>query len=361
MDSGVATRPIEDFAAYRERLSRFVFRSGLVMKPVFEHAKKAPKRIVFAEGDRARVLQAAHQVLTEGIGSPILIGSRRLVEERLAELALPMKPGRDIEVFDPAEDPRVRELAEHYHELGARKGITPADARAVTRRDGTVIAALMLKRGEADAMICGTTGRFEKHLKDIRCIIGQRPGVEVLATMNAMVLPTGAYFFADTQVNYNPSAAEIVEIALLAAKQVRRFGVTPKIALLSHSNFGSARTETAKKMREAAALLSRLEPELEVEGEMRADTALSETVRADLFPKSRLTGEANLLIMPTLDAANIAYNMLKVLGGGTPIGPLLLGADLPAHIATPAATVRGLVNLSALAVVGAGEEEAAAG
>ncbi len=353
MESGVATRPIADFDAYRDRLSGFVFRSGLVMKPVFDQAKKSPKRVIYAEGDRVRVLQAAHQVFAEGIATPVLVGSRRVIEERLHELSLPMKPGRDIEIFDPSEDPRVRDLAEDYHKLAARKGVTPADARAVTRREGTVIAALLLKRSEGQAMVCGTTGRYDKHLKDIADIIGRRPGAGVFAALSAMVLPSGAVFMADTQVNYDPSAAELAEIAVLAARQVRRFGITPKIALVSHSNFGSAQTETAAKMREALLLISRRDPLLEVEGEMQADAALSDAVRAELFPQSRLSGQANLLMMPTLDAANIAFNMLKVLGGGIPIGPLLLGTASPAHIVTPAVTVRGLVNVSALAVVGA--------
>ena len=355
MDSGVATRPIADFDAYRDKLSRFVFRSGLVMKPVFEQAKRAPKRLIFAEGDRVRVLQAAHQIFAEGMATPVLVGSARVIEERLRELALPMKRDRDFEVFDPSDDPRVRELAEHYHDLNARKGVTPGDARAVTRREGTVIAALMLKRGEGDAMICGTTGRFDKHLKDISDIIGRKPGISAFAALSAVVLPSGTFFVADTQVNYDPTAAEVAEITMLAANQVRRFGIEPKVALVSHSNFGSAQTETAAKMREALVLIMQRDPSLEVEGELQADAALSEAVRRDLFPNSRLNGEANLLIMPTLDAANIAFTMIKVLGGGIPIGPLLLGAGAPAHIVTPAATVRGLVNVSAVAVVEAGE------
>jgi malate dehydrogenase (oxaloacetate-decarboxylating)(NADP+) len=355
MDSGVATRPIADFDAYRDKLSRFVFRSGLVMKPVFEQAKRAPKRLIFAEGDRVRVLQAAHQVFAEGMATPVLVGNARVIEERLRELALPMKRDRDFEVFDPSDDPRVRELAEHYHDLNARKGVTPGDARAVTRREGTVIAALMVKRGEGDAMICGTTGRFDKHLKDISDILGRRPGICTFAALSAVVLPSGTFFVADTQVNYDPTAAEVAEITMLAADQVRRFGIEPKVALVSHSNFGSAQSETAAKMREALVLIMQHDPSLEVEGELQADAALSEAVRRDLFPNSRLSGEANLLIMPTLDAANIAFTMIKVLGGGIPIGPLLLGTAAPAHIVTPAATVRGLVNVSAVAVVEAGE------
>ncbi len=361
MDSGVATRPILDFEAYSYRLSRFVFRSGLVMKPVFDSAKKAPKRVIFAEGDRIRVLQAAHQVLSEGIAQPVLVGSKRFIEDRLSELALPMKPGRDFEVFDPTEDRRVDELAEEYHALTERKGVIRSDARAAARRQNTVIAALLLKRGAGDAMICGTVGRFDRHLKDIANIIGRRPDICTFAALNAVVLPSGTFFIADTQVNYNPTAAETAEIAVLAAHQVRRFGLTPKVAFVSHSNFGSSSTESATKMREALNIFWEREPEIEAEGEMQADAALSETVRNELFPHSRLTGDANLLIMPTLDAANISYNAIKVLGAAISIGPVLLGAAQPAHIVTPAATVRGLVNMTAVAVVGANEAGKEAG
>lgn len=356
MDSGVATRPIQDFDAYRDRLSRFVFRSGLVMKPVFEAAKKAPQRVIFAEGDRTKVLQAAYQVLSEGIAKPILVGSKRFMEERLRELALPMKPGRDFEVFDPTEDPRVDELAEEYHTFTERKGVLRSDARAAARRQNTVIAALLLKRGEGDAMICGTVGRFDRHLKDVSDIIGRRPGVCTFAALNALVLQSGTYFIADTQVNYDPTAAEIAEIGVLAARQVSRFGLTPKLAFLSHSNFGSANTVAASKMREALSLFWEREPEIEAEGEMQADAALSDKIRAELFPHSKLTGDANVLIMPGLDAANISYNAIRVLGSAISIGPMLLGAARPAHIVTPAVTVRGLVNMTAVAVVGANGE-----
>ncbi len=357
MDSGVATRPIQDFGAYCDKLSRFVFRSGLVMKPVFDAARKAPKRVIFAEGDRIKVLQAAYQVLSEGIAKPILVGSRRFMEERLRELALPMKPGRDFEVFDPGEDRTVDDLAEHYHRLTERKGVLRSDARAAMRRLNTAIASMLLKRGAGDAMICGTAGRFDRHLKDVSDIIGKRPGVCTFATLSALVLPSGTYFIADTQVNYNPSAEEVAEIAVLAAQQVSRFGIAPKLAFLSHSNFGSAATKTARKMRDALSLFWEREPSVEAEGEMQADAALSEAVRQELFPHSKLTGDANVLIMPGLDAANIGYNAIKVLGSAISIGPMLLGAAQPAHIVTPSASVRGLVNMTALAVVGANQME----
>jgi malate dehydrogenase (oxaloacetate-decarboxylating)(NADP+) len=359
MASGVATRPIQDFDAYRDRLSRFVFRSGLVMKPIFEAAKKAPKRVIFAEGDRTKVLQAAYQVLSEGIATPVLVGSKRFMEDRLRELALPMKPGRDFEVFDPTEDLRVDDLAEEYHTLTERKGVLRSDARAAARRQNTVIAALLLRRGEGDAMICGTVGRFDRHLKDVSDIIGRHRGVCTFAALSAIVLQSGTFFIADTQVNYDPDAVEIAEIASLAARQVSRFGLKPKLAFLSHSNFGSANTQTACKMREALSLFWNREPDIEAEGEMQADAALSEHIRNELFPHSKLTGDANVLIMPTLDAANVSYNTIKVLGSAISIGPILLGAAQPAHIVTPSATVRGLVNMTAVAVVGANEAEQA--
>ncbi len=355
MDSGVATRPIQDFNAYRDQLSRFVFRSGLVMKPVFEAAKKAPKRVIFAEGDRTKVLQAAFQVLSEGIAKPLLVGSKRFIEDRLKDLALPMKAGRDFEVFDPTEDAKVDEIADEYHRLTERKGVLRSDARAAARRQNTVIASMLLKRGAGDAMICGTAGRFDRHLKDVSDIIGKREGVTTFAALSALVLPYGTFFIADTQVNYDPSPEEIAEIAMLAAQQVRRFGITPKLAFLSHSSFGSASTASACKMRQALDLFWEREPGVDAEGEMQADAALSEHIRGELFPHSKLIGEANVLIMPSLDAANISFNTVKVLGAAVPIGPMLLGAAQPAHIITPAATVRGLVNMTALAVVGAGE------
>jgi malate dehydrogenase (oxaloacetate-decarboxylating)(NADP+) len=360
MDSGVATRPIADFDAYRDRLSRFVFRSGLVMKPVFDAARKDPKRVIFAEGDRTKVLQAAYQVWSEGIANPLLVGSRRFMEDRLRELALPMKPGKDFEVFDPTEDPSVDEIAEDYLALTERKGVLRSDARAAARRQNTVIASMLLKRGAGDAMICGTAGRFDRHLKDISDIIGRRKGVCTFGALSALVLQSGTYFIADTQVNYDPTAAEIAEIAVMAAQQVGKFGLEPKLGFISHSNFGSAPTSSACKMREALNLFWEREPHAEAEGEMQADAALSESIRNELFPHSKLTGDANVLIMPGLDAANITYNAIKVLGNAISIGPMLLGAAQPAHIVTPAATVRGLVNMTALAVLGANEAEQAA-
>ncbi len=354
MESGVATRPIPDFGAYRERLTRFVFRSGLVMKPVFEAAKKAPKRVIFAEGERVKVLQAAYQVLTEGIATPILVGNRRFMEERIRTLALPMKPGRDFEIFDPTEDDaRVEELSEHYYTLTERRGVLRSDARIAVRRQNTVIAAMLLKRGDGDAMICGSAGRFDRHLRDVSDVIGRRKGVRTFGALSAILLQSGTYFIADTQVNFDPTADEVAEIAVLAARQVSRFGLTPRVAFLSHSNFGSADTATARKMREALRLFWDLAPDVEAEGEMQGDAALSARVRNELFPHSKLTSDANVLIMPTLDAANISFNAIKTMNEAISIGPILLGAALPVHVLTPAASVRGLVNMTAVAVVGA--------
>jgi malate dehydrogenase (oxaloacetate-decarboxylating)(NADP+) len=354
MDSGVATRPIADFDAYHERLTDFVFRSGLLMKPVFDAAKRAPKRVIFAEGERVKVLQAAHQAVSEGVARPILVGNRRFIEERLVTLSLPIKVGRDVDVFDPNEDAaHTEELSEHYYELTKRKGVLRSDARISMRRQNTAIGAMLLKRGEGDALICGSAGRFDKHLKHVSDIVGHREGVRTFAALSAILLPSGPYFIADTQVNLDPAAAEIAEIALQAARQVSRFGLTPKLAFLSHSNFGSADTGTARKMREALRMFWELAPDVEAEGEMQADAALSEQVRTELFPLSKLRSNANLLIMPTLDAANITFNAIKTMTSAISIGPMLLGAALPVHVLTPAASVRGLVNMTAVAVVGA--------
>jgi len=353
MDSGVATRPIEDFAAYRAKLSQFVFRSGYVMRPVFDAAKREKRRLVFAEGERIRVLQAASQVISEGIAAPILIGDRRSIDGRLRHLGLSIRPDKDFTLIDPAADLRVVEWANSYHALVERKGVSPAEAMARVRAGATIVGSLMVKTGEADAMICGTVGRFDRQLKIIEDIIGKRDGAATFAALSAVVLPSGTFFIADTAVNYAPSAEQLAEIALAAAEQVRCFGIEPKVAFVSHSSFGSAETETAGKMRRALALVRVAAPMLEAEGEMQADSALSEKIRAEIFPNSRLKGQANLMIMPTLDAANIAFTMIKVLGGGIPIGPILLGAAKSVHIVTPATTVRGLVNMSAIASVGA--------
>jgi malate dehydrogenase (oxaloacetate-decarboxylating)(NADP+) len=350
MESGVATRPIGDFAAYREKLTQFVFRSGLVMRPIFEHARAEPKRLVYAEGEDERVLRAAQQVLDDGIARPILIGRRAVVERRIKLLSLRLKLGENVELCDPEDDPRFRKYWKLYHRLMERKGVSPDFAKAMVRTRNTVIATLMVRRGEADAMLCGAIGQYHRHLKHLVNVLGLAAGVKAPAALSAIVLQKGTWFLCDTHVVDDPSAEQIAEMTLCAAEIVRRFGIEPKVALLSHSNFGSSDAPSARKMREALALITERAPSLEVEGEMHGDAAVSERVRSRIFPNSRLEGAANLLVMPTLDAANIAIDLLKGLGDGQPIGPILLGLEYPAHIVTPSVTVRGLVNMSAVAV-----------
>ncbi len=353
MDSGVATRPIKDLHAYRDRLEQFVFRSGLVMRPVFEAARRDPRRVVYAEGEDERVLRAVQVAVDDGLAKPILIGRRRVVARRIESLGLRIRPGHDVELCDPEDDPRYREYWQLYHRIMERKGVTPDEARRMVRSDTTVIACLMLHRGEADAMLCGAVGPFNAHLKHVRDLIGRERGVRALAAVNAVVLPTGTYFFCDTFVNPDPSAEAIAEMTVLAAQQVRRFGIVPKAALLSHSNFGSSDSEATRRMRDSLPLIRERDPDLEVEGEMQAVLAFREEERQRLFPNSHLKGSANLLIMPSLDAANIAYNLLRTVGGGQSIGPMLVGQRLPAHILTMSVTSRGIVNMTALAVVDA--------
>ncbi|WP_119462800.1 NADP-dependent malic enzyme [Rhodospirillaceae bacterium SYSU D60014] len=351
MDSGVATRPIEDFAAYREQLSQFVFRSALVMKPLFESARRDPRRLVYAEGEEERVLRAAQTVIDEKLARPILIGRRDVVSQRIERFKLRLRPDKDFDLVDPQGDPRFNEYWTLYHSLMERKGVTRDYARTVVRTRNTVIAALMVKRGEADAMICGTIGRSERHLRYVLDVIGLRPGVQHAAALNVLILSRGAFFICDTQVTPDPTANEIAEMTLLSADVVRHFGIAPKVALLSHSNFGTADTPSARKMRDALALIGERAPELEIEGEMHGDSAIVEEIRLKQFPSSRLKGQANLLVMPTLDAANISLDLLRALSDGLSLGPILLGMAQPVHILTPTVSVRGIVNMSALAVV----------
>ena len=351
MDSGVATRAIDDFDAYEQRLSQFVFRSGLLMKPIFQQARQDRRRLVYAEGEDERVLRAAQMVVDERIGEPILIGRPDVVATRVAKLGLRFRPGEDCELVNPEDDPRYREYWTLYHEIMERKGVSPDAARTIVRASSTVIAATMLRRGEADAMICGTVGRYADHLRHVTDIIGVREGVHALSAVSVLILPKGTFFLADAYVTADPDAEEIFEMTLLAAAEVRRFGVEPKVALLSHSSFGSRDTSSGAKMRAALRLLHARAPDLETEGEMHADAAIDETIRHRVFPNSRLTGQANLLIMPTLDAANIAFNLLKVLGDGLAIGPILIGAARPAHVLTTSVSARGILNMSAYAAV----------
>jgi len=312
-----------------------------------------PKRLVFAEGEHPYVLQCAQQVVTERIGRPILVGSRDSIARSVTHLGLRMRPERDFDVFDLGNDPRLPALTEEYRQLVERQGVSPSHAQRVVRNGSTVVAGLLLRRGDADAMICGAVGRYLTQLRHVSQVIGQLGGVRGFAALSAMILPSGPLFIADTHVSYDPRAEQLAEITLLAADVVRRFGIEPRVALLSHSSFGSENTASAQKMREVLATLKDWAPELEVEGEMQADAAISPFIREEVFPRSRLTGAANLLIAPSLDAANIAFNLLKVVSDSVAIGPILLGAAQPVHIVTPSITVRGLLNMSAVAVVDA--------
>ncbi len=350
MDTGVARKPILDFKAYEEQLSRFVFRSGSLMKPLIQAAKVDPKRVVYAEGEDERVLRAVQSVVEEGIAIPILIGRPSVIETRLERFGLSIRPGKDFELVNPEDDPRYRDYVATYLEVAGRKGITPAAARTLVRTNATAIAALAVHRGDADAMLCGVEGRFSSRLRYIKDIIGLAPGVEDFAALTLMITSKGAYFLADTHVRWNPSAREIADMAIMADAHVRRFGLSPKIALLSHSDFGSGDSPDARKMREALEIIIARAPHIEVDGEMQADTALSEDIRERVMPNSRLRGEANVLIMPNLDAANIAYQFTKILANALPVGPILMGVAKPAHVLTPSVTARGIVNMTAVAV-----------
>ncbi|MDQ6917449.1 MAG: NADP-dependent malic enzyme [Pseudomonadota bacterium] len=354
MDSGVATRPIADFAAYRERLQQYVYHSGLLMKPIFQAAKKSPKRIVYAEGEEERVLRAVQVVVDEGLAKPILVGRPAVIERRILQFGLRVKPGVDLEIINPESDPRYRDYWTEYYRLTERRGTSQQFAKIEIRRRLTLIGAMMIHMGDADGMLCGMFGTHDAHRHYVDQVIGLRAGVKTWAAMNAVLLPDRTVFIADTYVNRDPTAEQIAEIARLAADEVRRFGIVPKVALVSHSSFGSSNDPQARKMQSALALINRQEPELEVEGEMQGDAALSDEVRKAVFPNSRLKGDANLLIMPSLDAANISFNLLKVAAGsGLTLGPILLGVAKPVHILTASATVRRIVNMSALAVVDA--------
>ncbi len=355
-ESGVAARPIVDFEAYMDKLNRFVFRSGFVMKPIFAAAKVAEKkRVIFSEGEDERVLRAAQVLLEEKIAEPILIGRPDILESRLKRFGLRIRPNVDFEVVNPQGDPRFRDYVDDFLALVGRRGVIPDAARTIVRTNTTVIGALAVRRGEADALICGLEGRYEKHLRDVRQIIGKREGVLELSALSLLVSQRGATFMTDTYVTFNPSAEEIASMTVLAAAEIRRFGITPKAALVSHSNFGSRESESARKMRDALALVRDMAPDLEVDGEMHGETAISEMLRLKVMPATTLTGEANLLVFPTLDAANITMGVTRAMTDGLHVGPILLGTALPAHILAPSVTSRGVVNMAALAVVEASQ------
>ena len=357
MDSGVATEPITDFDAYVSSLNSFVYTSGIVMKPVFSAAKAVPieqKRVIYSEGEDERVLHAVRVVVDEGLARPILIGRPSVIEMRIARIGLHLVPGRDFDVVNQESDPRYRELWTEYYRLMGRDGITPDLAKAKVLRDTTLIGAMLLRRGDGDALVCGTFGTYDYHLQQVRDVIGLKPGARQFAAMNLLLLPKRMLAITDTYVNEEPDAEEVAEIARMAAEELRRFGIEPQVALLSHSNFGSSKSASARKMRAAREILRERVPDLNVDGEMHGDSALSVEIRDKMHPESTLSGEANLLVMPNLDAANISFNLMKMANGdGVSIGPILLGAANSVHILTPSATVRRLVNITALAVVDA--------
>ncbi|MFT7391493.1 MAG: malate dehydrogenase (oxaloacetate-decarboxylating)(NADP+) [Paracoccaceae bacterium] len=348
MESGVAARPIEDLAAYRDKLEHSVFRSALVMRPVFEAAAKADRRIVFAEGEDERVLRAAHAMLEETTDKPILIGRPRIIEQRLERFGLPVKAGRDFEVVNPEDDPRYRDYWETYHTIMARRGVTPALAQAIMRTNTTAIAAVMVRRDEADSMICGTFGQYLWHLNYVSQLLGT-DGLRPIGAVSLMLMETALVFITDTHVHPDPTAEEVAEISIAAARHARRFGLEPKVALLSHSQFGNLDTESGRKMRKALEILDARNPGFQYEGEMHADAALNPDLRARIFPQSRIDGAANILVLPNADAASGMRNILKVMAGALEIGPILMGMGNRVHIVTPSITARGLLNISALA------------
>jgi len=353
MDSGVAVRPIADLRDYEQHLSQFVYKSSGVMEPIFDRAKENPKRVCYAEGENDNVLHAAQQAIDGGLARPVLVGNADVVKRRIRELKLRIREGEEYEVVNPAEDPRLEEFCDEFYRLKCRQGVSPTRARHIVRSRNTAFSSLMVRLGYADAMLCGTIGPFQEHLQRINDIIGKAPDVSDFSSLVVLILPTGTFFICDTHVTYQPSAQEIAEMAILAATEVERFGITPKVALVSHSNFGNRQDDSSAKMQGALRILHQRAPDLEVDGEMHADAAVLEDIRRITLPDSTLHGSANLLIMPNVDAAHISYNLLKVLGGGVSVGAVPLGAAQPAHVVTQSISVRGLVNMTAIAAVDA--------
>ncbi|HVK53306.1 MAG TPA: NADP-dependent malic enzyme, partial [Pseudoxanthomonas sp.] len=353
MDSGVALRPIEDMRGYREKLGQFVYRTSLMMKPVYDRAKADKKRVVYAEGEEETVLRAVQTVIDEGLAHPILIGRPDVIQARIDRLSLRMRAGVDFELTNQDDDPRFNDYWQHYHALTSRRGVTPAAAKNLMRSRPTLIAAVMVARGEADAMVSGIVGRFHKKLGYVRSVIPLEPGVQSTSAMTGVINNQGAYFFLDTHVQDDPTAEQIAEATLQAAYRLKLFGIEPRVALLSHSNFGSHETPGALKMRKVRELLLKRMPKLNVDGEMQGDTAWDEVLRNRIMPGSTLVGRANLFVLPNLDAANIAYNMVRVVTDGVAIGPILMGISKPVHILTTSATPRRVVNMTAIAAVDA--------
>jgi malate dehydrogenase (oxaloacetate-decarboxylating)(NADP+) len=359
MDSGVATRPIDNLEAYRQRLSQFVYQSGGAMQPVFAAAKRSPKRVIYAEGEDERVLRAAQVVVDEGLARPLLVGRPDVIGQRIEKFGLRLKPGVDCELVDLLDPTIYAGAADAYYQLARRRGVSRAAARTEMRSRSSLLGAMLVREGAADAMLCGTVGSYADHLGHVREAIGLREGAHTFAAMQMLMLPGRQLFICDTHVNHEPTAQQVAEITLMAAEAVRRFGVVPSVALLSHSSFGSSNAPAAAKMREALALVKARDPSLAVEGEMRGDAALSTEILDREFPDSGLNSEANVLVMPNVDAANISYNLLRIAaGGGLTVGGILLGAARPVHILTPSSTVRRIVNMTALAAVDAGAQRA---
>ncbi len=362
MRSGVATRPLADYDAYHAQLQQFVYHSGTFMKPIFAIAKKAhasggADRVVFAEGEDERVLRAVQVIVDESVARPILIGRPAVIERRLERFGLRMRAGTDLEIVNPESDPRYRQYCQTYHRMTERRGVTEQYARIEMRRRHTLIGAMLIHHGDADAMICGTYGTHGIHLRYLDQVLGRRAGAKVYAAMNILMLPGRQIALVDTHVNVDPSAEEIAEITINAAEELRRLGISPRAALLSHSNFGTSDVPSAAKMRRALDLIRDLAPQLEIDGEMHADCAVHAELRKSIMPHSTLKGDANLLVCPGIDAANISYNLLKTISGNNiAVGPILLGAARPVHILTPSATVRRIVNMAALVVVDASSQ-----
>jgi len=350
MDSGVATRPIEDFDAYLENLTKYVFKSGQLMRPIYTRAAANPKRIVFAEGEETRVLHAAQTLVDDELAKPILIGREDVILSRIKKMSLRLRKGKDFELVNPESDPRFNDYWSTYHKMMGRKGISPALAKQVVRTRPSVIAALMVYKGDADALIAGTIGRYDRHFQYVTDVLGHASGGDgTYAALTVMIINKGVFFLCDPFVNPNPTAQQLCDMAIMAAEEVRRFGIQPKVALLSHSDFGTMDRPDSIKMREATQLIKQRAPGLEVEGEMTATAALDESIRAYMLPDAELKGQANLLIMPNIDAANITFHMLKTLSDGIAVGPLLLGTKQPAHVLIPSVTSRGIVNAAAYA------------